>query len=340
MNWWPPTWFREEDRLVENQGDRLGDQFAEFLRQQIVEGSAGSASSPATQLVANLVGRSFASATVTGARLSVQEALSPSMLFRLGRELILAGESLWYTKFSTGSGLQLFPIQQYDVEGNYDPRSHTYKILLEGPTTTTEIRTSKSRVLHFVYVDANQSASVFSQLASRLTEHFRDESRAPRGTIAVVPDSGDDKTAMVTDLGGSRGHINVYKGARLPGQQVGGSSSWQLHRLGMSPDENMVVLADQVHRQMLSLHGVSSSLFGSGAGGSREAYRQFVSSVVVPLALLVVQELREVLDQGELAMEFTSLKSADIISRSRAYATLTDDKLSRDQALTLSGLRN
>lgn len=337
MNFWPSSWFQKEGRLVENQ-NRLGDEFAEFLRQQIVEGSSGSNASPATQLVANLVGRSFASATITNARLSVQEALTPSMLFRLGRQLILDGESLWYTKFSR-KGLQLFNVSEHDVEGNYDPETHHYRITLEGPTTSTEIRTTRSRILHFTYVSATGQASVFSQLASRLIEHYRDESRSPRGTIAVVPDSGDDKTQMVTDLGESRGHVNVFKSARLPHPQ-GGSSSWQLHRLGMTPSESMVELSDQVHKHMLSLHGVSSSLYGGGAGGSRESYRQFVSSLVIPVSLLVAEELRSILDQPELKMEFTSLKAADIISRTRAYGSLTDEKLSKDEALTLSGLRS
>ena len=338
MNFWPSSWFQKEERLVENQ-NRLGDEFAEFLRQQIVEGSAGSNASPATQLVANLVGRSFASATISGARLSVQEALQPSMLFRLGRQLILDGQSLWFTKFSNSKGLQLFNVSQHDIEGGYDPQTHTYRIELEGPTLTTEIRTTRGRVLHFQYVSATGGASVFSQLASRLVEHFRDESRSPRGTVAVVPDSGDDKTQMVTDLGESRGHVNIFKSARLASPQSG-SSGWQLHRLGMAPDENMVNLNAQVFNQMLSLHGVSAGLFSGSAGGGREGFRQLVAQLVTPMSLLVTEELRTILDQPELTMQFSGLKSADIIGRSRAYSTLTDEKLSKDEALVLSGLRS
>ena len=339
MNFWPSSWFQKEGRLVENQSDRLGDQFAEFLRQQIVEGSSGSTASPATQLVANLVGRSFASATISGARLSVQEALQPSMLFKLGRQLVLDGQSLWYTKFSS-KGLRLFNITQYDVEGGYDPETHHYRIELEGPTTTTEIRTSRNRILHFKYVSATGGAAVFSQLASRLVEHYRDESRSPRGHVVVVPgDTGDDKTQLVEDLGESRGHVNIFKSARLASPQ-GGSSSWQSFRLGMSPDENMITLSDQVFKHMLAMNGVSNGLFSGSAGGGREGYRQLITSLITPMSLLVTEELRTILDQPLLKMEFTSMRSADIIGRSRAYSTLTDEKLSKDEALVLSGLRN
>ena len=336
MSFWN-RWF--PGRKIENASSALGEEFADFLRAQIGGTFAGTTGSAPVQQIAALVGRAFSSARVFQSRPTTQRALTAKVLFRLGRELIVQGESVWYLKATAARGLQLFPVDSYDVSGGYDEQTHTYRLTLAGPTTSTEIQTTRARVLHFSYIKMTASTSVFSQLLARVEEHFRDESRSPRGHIGLVGDVGDDKTRLVEDLSKMRGNINLYKSVVPKGSGFsGGSDQFKLNRVGMNPPQAMVELQDQLHRQTLNLFGISSGLFHESSGAAREAYRQFVATLVQPLAGLVTEELRAQLDDDTLQLRFDGLRSGDIISRTRSYKNLTDERLTKAEALELAGL--
>ena len=77
------------------------DSLTQELINRIVERAGGSSAQPsdggALMVGSGLVGRAFASSTVTGARPSIVQALTPDVLERIGRELIRTGECLFYS---------------------------------------------------------------------------------------------------------------------------------------------------------------------------------------------------------------------------------------------------
>ena len=71
---------------------------------------------------------------------------------------------------------------------------------------------------------------------------------------------------------------------------------------------------------------------------SRESYRQFVTSSVQPIAKVAQKELADKLSTPDLSLDFTDLRSADIMGRARAYASMVGAGLSPDQAGDIAGL--
>ena len=103
------------------------------------------------------------------------------------------------------------------------------------------------------------------------------------------------------------------------------------------PPDSLGKLRSDVKADIFGVYGIPSSIHGTG-GSARESYRQFLSSTILPLAKLVVEELADKLDTPTLSLDFTELRAADISSRARAYKQLTDAGMDAAKAASVTGL--
>ena len=100
-------------------------------------------------------------------------------------------------------------------------------------------------------------------------------------------------------------------------------------------------LRDSVGRHVLAACGVPVELTETGQGtASREAYRRFLHSSVMPVADLVTQELREKLDSPDLRLSFDRLMASDISGKARAFQSLVAAGMDVDRAARLAGLED
>ena len=70
----------------------------------------------------------------------------------------------------------------------------------------------------------------------------------------------------------------------------------------------------------------------------REAYRQFTTSTIMPIAKIITPELEAKLDVSGLRFDFRELGGIDIAGRSKAFAAMTGAGLTPDVAMEIAGL--
>lgn len=340
MRWWERMF---PGRVERGQAVDLNVELANYLTEQVGGTLAGASQAAPVRAAAAYVGRCFSTADILNVGPSIRTALSSAVLFRMGQRLILEGEAVFLLRTSPGRGLQLFPVDDYTVSGGFDDNTWSYRVTLVGPTETTELTTTRERMVHVQYVDLLRESRTFGQLVGRLEEHLRDESRTPRGTLIPVPDQGQSNETLLSNLSKMRGHLSLVKS--MTGNWAGAtnmtppaSHDWQVRRVGMNPPESIIRLQDQLHSQALQLFGISGGLFGESSGAAREAFRQVLVSLVIPLARLVTDELRARLDSPALELRFDKLRAADISSRTRSLKNLVEAGMSLERAVEVSGL--
>ena len=91
-------------------------------------------------------------------------------------------------------------------------------------------------------------------------------------------------------------------------------------------------------RVVLAACGVPPSLASSDADGTgqRESWRRFLHGSLQPVARIIEGELSAKLE-SPVSLSFRSLMASDLAGRSRAYGSLTDDKLTGAQAASICG---
>ena len=333
------------------------DSFTDALVEQIVARAGGTAASPsqggALQVGAGLVGRAFASATVTGARPVIARALSPDVLERIGRELMRTGECLFYFRVGR-DGLRLFPVVSYDVTGTYDPLTWRYRCDLSGPSGTWSVNARPDNVLHVRYmVEAERPwkgvapldvARSAGRLNAETNTALLEEASGPRGSLIAVPKDGGDSTldALKTQLKTLKGKaalLETTAGGFGSGQAQAPRTDWKPQRLGANPPDALVSLRNDADRLVLGLLGVPIGLLEKVDGAAmRESWRQLLHALVAPAGRIVETELRGKLDSPGLAFSWSELRASDIAGRARAFGSLVNGGMEIDKALAVTGL--
>ena len=93
------------------------------------------------EAAAGLLGRSFATATVTGDATGIVKA---DALEILGRELLRRGNAVFSIEDD-----RLKPASDWDIRGGDDPRRWAYRLTFAGPVSTRTAILPASRVVHF-----------------------------------------------------------------------------------------------------------------------------------------------------------------------------------------------
>ena len=90
----------------------------------------------------DLIGRSFASADVTGVD------LSPSTLEGFGRQLALKGNALFDMRVDPIGGLTMLPVASWDIKGEADPATWQYALNIASPSGQTTVYRAGVDVIH------------------------------------------------------------------------------------------------------------------------------------------------------------------------------------------------
>ena len=97
----------------------------------------------AVEAAASLMGRAFASATLT----PPVSAVSASILGMMGREIIRRGEAVFLIDVD-GAGLRLTPATGWEITGGVEPETWTYRLQLAGPSQDVTRYAPAAGVVH------------------------------------------------------------------------------------------------------------------------------------------------------------------------------------------------
>ena len=301
----------------------------------------------ALEAASGLVSRSLAVASVTGTT-----ALTPEVLSLIGRDLLLAGESVWRLDVDPLTGAPSFVrASWHDVYGG-DPRPETwtYRLTLGTPTGTTSGIYGAGQVLHVRYATRPQEphrglsplrmARTLGRLSGALEAALADEAEIPVSMIVPVPEGSNEAT-----VGGVRHQLTqAERRLSLPTTTMAGfgegrSSApvrdFDPRRLGPAPTVAEVELHKAAFLEVCAACGVPPSLLDSRAAGAsqREGYRQFGASTIQPLARLIATEAGRVLERP-ITVTHEALSAADAPARAAAVARLV-----KDAGMTLADAR-
>ena len=300
-----------------------------------------------------LIGRAFASATVTGTRPAIAQALTPDVLEYLGRSIARVGEALFYLRVNR-DGLQLFPVVSHDLIGTFDPATWRYRLDLAGPSGTWSVNARPDSVIHCRYlVEAERPwrglapldvARSAGQLNSEVNTALTDESSGPRGSVIAVPKDGGDSTldtlkTQLKTLKGKAALVETTSSGWGQGQAQAPRTDWMQKRIGSQMPDSLVALRNDADRLVLATLGVPIGMLEKVDGAAmRESWRQLLHATIAPLGRIVETELRNKLDSPGLAFSWSELRASDIAGRARAFGSLVNGGMEIDKALAVTGL--
>ena len=313
------------------------DSYTETQVQSAVDRATGKAASAAIATV-EIVARLWESAFSTGE----SSVLRPWMLGRIGRELALRGQSLWWKSAASG----LLPISDHDVRGaSAAAERWRYRITLPGPSSSVSRTVAASDVLHVrVGAPSQRPWAGCSPLAwseatlavlREVDRSLAEEHSGPVGSVIPVSDpAGSQEIANQIGVLSGKAILTEASEMDLPGEGPGGRNLWRPNRVGPSPAQGTATARDSVERSILSAAGIPPSLVFGGSD-YRDAWRSFLAGTVQPAAALVSDELKRIgLDE---TISFRGLNQSDIQARARAYKQLVDGKMDAADARRICG---
>ena len=298
---------------------------------------------------AGLWERCLASATVEP--LSNRTAgLTPALLALVGRALAVKGNLVCRITVE-GAAVRLWPAADFDIQGETDPATWTYRLNLPGPSATYTVMAPADGVVHFRCgalpsapwrgVAPLARATSTATLAAAAESSLSAELKIPPGRVGLVHGKAADLLAWMRTGG-------FFAGGNVAdrGLQQEPAARHKPATYGPEPTEVMAALRSDTGRDIANAFGVSPALFaerGDGAG-QREAWRRFWLGTVQPLAVQIQAEVREKLAPG-VSITLEGMRAGDEDGRSRAvmrrasaFKTLVDTGMDRDEARRLAGL--
>ena len=332
--------------------------YTDALVSLIVEQSSGAtlakpAATAALEASAAIVARCFAAADVNAPD-QYREALGPSTLSLIGRALIRQGEVLFAIEAANGR-VVLIPAASWDVEGDADPASWSYRLTLGGPSRLSTVEpVGANATVHIRYqVDPEQpwrgvaplaSAALAGRLSAETVMALADEVSGPRGLLLPTPVDGSDPTitTLKADIRALRGKVALVEsqsaGWAGDGSQTKPMGDWQARRLGAAPGAALIEQAALASREIYSACGIPLALVDKSEGsGQREGFRRLMHATVTPLARIVAEELTRKFET-DVSLSFDSLFAADLAGRARAFQSLVGAGMNATKAAGLAGL--
>ena len=311
--------------------------------------AATPAATSALEACAGTTGRGFAAAEVSG-QASITQALTPSVLSMIGRELIRTGEAIFMID-TNALASSSYRRNRWDVEGDPDPDSWEYSLTLGGPSRTSSPITTcpAAGVLHFKYaVDPSrpwrgngpvQVAALAGKLSAETVRALADESSGPVGRLLGIPSDGGDATVagLKQDIANARG-----KTALIETGDWGSSDNARLQlkseRFGAEPTPGLVTLMSVASQEIYSACGYNGALWGgSSSAAVREAWRLALFGVLSPLGKLVEEELQSKLEDT-VTLSWQELRASDLSGRARSVQSLVGAGVSVQAAAKEAGL--
>ena len=242
------------------QTEQRDSSYTDTLIAQIVsQASGGTLARPsgtgALEASASIIARCFAAADVSGPDQFVA-ALGPSTLSMIGRSLIRQGEILFAIEVAEGR-VMLTPAASWDVTGDSDPASWSYRLTLGGPSRLTTLSPVAGEAMIHIRLQADPeqpwrgisplaSAALAGRLSAETVMALSDEAAGPRGMLLPIPIDGNDPTisTLKSDIKRLRGQValveSVSSGWAADGSQSRPKGDWESRRLGAAPGAALI----------------------------------------------------------------------------------------------------
>ena len=310
-------------------------------------GNADARLTAAVATAGSLWGRAFAAADIE----PDATGLSPDILYQVGLDLVLSGESCWLIEVRD-SQVILTRVASWYVQGRDRWR---YRLDMNQPDGFVQRNVSADAVFHpRINTPGNQPwrgqspltlAGYSAKLLAGIERTMSDEANAPSGYVLPLPLSDSSQTAvdkLVEQLKLARGRTRIVPSATRGWEDARPTSSsgdWQARRLGANPPDSLVKLRDQASQDVLSACGVPPSMMavGGDAAGSRESFRQFIFSTIQPVSRIIEGEAKAKL-HPKVSLSFQGLNAADLQGRARSFKALVDGGMSLTDAAAASGI--
>ena len=340
------------------QTEQRDSSFTDSLIAQIVSQASGAtlakpAATGALEASASIIARCFAAAVVAGPPHFVA-ALGPSVMSMIGRSLIRQGEVLFAIEIRDGR-VVLIPAASWDVEGEHDPASWSYRLVLGGPSRLTTLEPVPSEAMIHVRLQSDPqqpwrgvsplaSAALAGRLSAETVMALADEASGPRGFLLPTPVDGGDPSisALKSDIRALRGKVALVEstssGWAADGSQQRPKGDWESRRLGAAPGAPLIQQAELASREIYSACGIPLGIVTASEGTSqRESFRRLMHATVTPLARIVAEEL-SLKFETDIGLNFDSLFAADLSGRARAFQSLVGGGMDVAKAAALAGL--
>ena len=307
------------------------------------------------EIASGLWSRGLASARVSPTN-SRTAAITAGVRARIGRELARRGEAVFTIDVDASGKVSLGVVGFWDIYSGGDFTEWQYRTSEYGPSSTRTRLLPAEGVIHPMYASsparpwAGRSPLAFASLtaafAAKLEVALRAEASFTVAQIVAAPENGprgsdlDKLKDTIARLDGGLAMPQGSAGATAGiGTSMPPSDSWRQRRLGPDMPEGEVQVRADVEKSILACYGIPSGLTDPRAAtGAKEAFRQFVHGTLRPVAVLAAEELGNKLGVDNLEFHFDDLAAADIVGRSKAFATLKEAGMDVSEAKRLAGL--
>ena len=326
------------------------------LLNQNTESQSDVLQTAATEIAAGLYERAFMSATVSPVN-NRTRALTPDVLGLIGRELVRKGEALFVIEIE-GGRVMLYPAGAWDVTGGMNRDGWRYRAHIYGASRHVTKRLTWPGVVHVQFAfDPSRPwrgvapltyAKTTSRLVANTEQRLSQEAGSPVGNIIPIPDDpgqeGDDDPldGLKSSLKNLKGNIALVETAADGWGNASQSikNEYMPRRIGADPPQAFKELRVESILSLVQACGVPAALVDTegGATASREAWRQFLFSTILPTSTRIAHEIGQKLGVPELSFSYEELQASDIASRARAFKAMVEGGKTPEEAAALSGL--
>ena len=357
-------WGASAPPALRNQADGYTDRVVQLI-QDAVSGEIDPglpAGLLAIRAAAGVWGRALAALEATGPGAA---AVTPEVSHTIGVDIVLFGQSRWLASRNRAGVVEL------RRASGAERTQSGWRLDFAMPNGIEQVVALESEVLNFhwrsdpsrPWVGIPPWAGIGADMAAALERALRDELAGPQGTIlssATDPVMGgwgaDRRREYGQAISGRTGAEGPQDGTidasavkqGLTGARRGGMVHITLPpgfslkpttRIGAEPAEAVARLRENIPHEIAAACGVPPAMLapGGGAGGQREAFRQFLHVGVHPMAKRLAAALSGVLGQP-VTFDARPLNASDIASKARAYGVLVSNGMSEDEAAAVVGL--
>ena len=281
---------------------------------------------------------------------------SQRTLYAAARDVLRVGNSVWSISTEGGS-LSLQRAHQWKVRGgSANPATWEYDLEITVPDGVVKRTLPSASVLHLRLIGATdsdwrgsapwQSADLSSDAMAEIESGIRDESRLTTGRIWLAPDGATQAQAqgMAATVKAMKGGKQVVSETTAHGYGAGKPSApsrdWVPVSVGQAHSPGNVSMRDSVQASLAAAYGVPAAYMNMDASAPalREAKRLAFLNKTLPLAALMIEELREKLGETSIAWPNLADQSVDVHLRARAASAMGELVQDKATLLELVGL--